>query len=91
MKRASRITLKGSVQSMFIEQFIKDNADRIGVKGFIRKLEDGRVEIFIEGDGEKVTEMTEVCKKGPQHAQIRSVDEKEEHFQSFKDFKILRV
>jgi acylphosphatase len=91
MKRSKRLTITGSVQSLFFEQFIQKTAENIGVKGFCRKRDDGKMEVFIEGDGEKVDEMAEACKRGTQHTQIRSVEEKEEKFQGFKDFKILRI
>jgi len=91
MKKSLRLHLTGSVQTMFFDNFIKENAERLGIKGFLRKLEDGRVEIFIEGDFDKVSEMTSICKRGHQHTQIRHVDERQERFQDFKDFKILKI
>lgn len=91
MKKSKRLFITGSVQSMFFEQFIKDNALKVGVRGYFRKMGDGRIEIFLEGDNEKVDEMTEICKKGTQHTQIRNVEEKEERFQDFKEFKILKI
>ena len=91
MKKSKRLFLQGSVQSMFFEQFIKENADKLGVRGYLRKLEDGRLEIFIEGNNEKVDEMSSLCKRGTQHTQIRNVEEKEEKFQDFKEFRILRI
>ena len=57
----------------------------------MRRLEDGRIEIFIEGDYEKVNEMVEICKGGFQHTQIRKVEEKTEKFQDFKDFRIVKI
>lgn len=91
MKKSTRLFLTGSVQSLFFEQFILDNAKKFGVKGYLRKLEDGRMEIFIEGDNDHVEEMRAVCKRGTQYANIRTVEEKEEKFQDFKDFKIVRI
>ncbi len=91
MKKSKRITLTGSVQGIFFEQFIKNNADKIGIRGYIRKLEDGRAEIFIEGDIDKVDEMTEICKRGARYSQIRHSEEKLEKFQGFKEFKIIRI
>ena len=90
MRKSIRLTLSGSIQGMFFRQFIKDNADKNGVKGFVRNLEDGKVEVFIEGLVENVNSMAEICRKGPPHAQIRNVEEKDERFQDFKEFKIIR-
>jgi len=91
MKKSLRLTLTGSVQGMLFEQFIKEYAERLNIKGFFRKLQDGRVEIFIEGDNDKMEEMKSICRRGSRHTQIRNVEEKPESFQGFKEFKILRI
>lgn len=91
MKKAVRLYITGTVQGIFFRQFIKDNAERYNLRGFVRNLEDGRIEVFIEGDIENVDKMTEVCRKGPKHSQIKKVDIKEEKFQEFKEFKILHI
>lgn len=90
MKKSVRVLITGSVQGIFFRQFIKSNADKNSVKGYVRNLEDGRVEVFIEGNPDNVDNMISICKRGPQHAQIRNVDLKDEKFQDFKEFKILR-
>ena len=89
MKKSIRLYITGTVQGIFFRAFIKDNAERNNVKGFVRNLEDGRIEVFIEGDANDVNKMIELCKKGPKHAQIRKVEEKEERFQDMKGFKVL--
>lgn len=89
MKRTIRFTLTGSMQPIFFNRFIKDSADELGIKGFVRKLDDGRMEIFAEGDLEPMVKMSEICRKGSPHSFIRSVDEKEEKFQDLKDFRII--
>ena len=91
MKKAKRLYINGTVQGIFFRQFVKENAERSDVRGFVRNLEDGRVEVFIEGDGKDVDKMIELCKKGPRHAQIRNVEIKEEKVQDFKEFKILHI
>jgi len=91
MKKAVRLYINGAVQGIFFRQFIKDNAERQNVRGFVRNLDDGRVEIFIEGDNDNVDKMVEICKKGPKHSQIKNVEIKEEKFQDLKEFKILHI
>lgn len=91
MKKSLRITLTGNIQSMFFENFIKEQADKLNVKGFFRKLEDGRAEIFIEGDTDNVAEMRALCQRGFQHSQVRKFEEKPESFQGFKEFKVLKI
>jgi acylphosphatase len=70
---------------------VKENAEKYNVKGFVRNLDDGRVEVFLEGDNKDVEKMIELCKKGPKHAEIRSIETKDEKFQDFKTFKILHI
>ena len=91
MKKSVRLYIDGTVQGIFFRNFIKENAERYNVKGFTRNLEDGRVEVFLEGDVDKVNKMIELCKKGPKHSQIKRVIMKSESFQSFKSFKVLHI
>ncbi|MCF7910702.1 acylphosphatase [Candidatus Pacearchaeota archaeon] len=91
MKKSVRLYINGTVQGVFFRAFVKENAEKLNIKGFVRNLEDGRVEVFIEGDIDSVKKMIEICKKGPKHSQIRNVEEKSEKFQDFKQFKILHI
>ena len=91
MKKSVRLYINGIVQGIFFRNFIKENAEKFDVKGFTRNLEDGRVEIFLEGNIDEVNKMIELCKKGPRHSQIKKVEIKPERFQNFKTFKILHI
>ena len=91
MKKSVRIYIDGTVQGVFFRAFIKENAERHNVKGFIRNLESGKIEVFLEGDSDDVNKMIELCEKGPKHAQIRNVQIKPEKFQDFKVFKVLHI
>jgi acylphosphatase len=91
MKKSVRMYIDGTVQDVFFRGFVKENAERHNVKGFVRNLEDGRVEIFLEGNNEDVDKVTELCKKGPKHAQIKGIEIRPEKFQDFKTFKILHI
>jgi len=91
MKKSVRVYINGTVQGVFFRMFVKENAERYDVKGFVRNLEDGRVEVFLEGDANNVNKMIEICKKGPKHAKIKNVEIKEERFQNLKNFKMLHI
>ena len=86
-----RVYISGTVQGVLFRKFIKENANRIGVRGFVRNLEDGRVEVVMEGRDEKVMEMLEICKQGNPHSQVRQIEIKELPFQGFEGFKIMRL
>jgi len=91
MKKSVRLYITGTVQGVFFRMFVKENAEKHNVKGFVRNLEDGRVEVFLEGNPEDVNKMIELCKKGQKHSIIRNVEIKEEKFQDFKTFKVLHI
>ncbi|MBS3071213.1 acylphosphatase [Candidatus Pacearchaeota archaeon] len=91
MKKSVRLYIEGNVQGILFRSFIKENAEKQNVKGFTRNLEDGRVEVFIEGDTNNVDKMIEICKKGPKYSQIKNMQIKPETFQGFKDFKVLHI
>ena len=91
MKKSIRIYITGNIQGIYFRSFIKENAEKYNVKGFVRNLEDGRVEVFLEGNSEDVNKMIEICKVGPKHAQVRDVEIKPEKFQDFKNFKVLHI
>ena len=91
MKKSIRLYINGTVQGVFYREFVKENAEKHNVKGFVRNLEDGRVEVFLEGDIDSVNKMIELCWKGPKHSQINRIEEKSEKFQDFKTFKVLHI
>ena len=91
MKKATKLFITGSAQGLFYGQFIKENAEKLDIKGFLRKLEDGRFEIFIEGNHDEMEQMLSICKRDYKHAKIRNVEEKPGKFQGFKEFKILKI
>ena len=90
MKAAAKITIKGTVQGVFFRNFVKAEADKLGLKGFVRNLEDGNVEVIVEG-GDEISKLVEVLKQGPPHAQIRDVGVEERKWSGeFDDFRVLR-
>ena len=91
MKKAVKLSISGTVQGVFYRRFVKDNAEKNNVMGFVRNLEDGRLEVFLEGEQESVDNMVAICKRGPAHSNIKKIEEKEEKFQDFKEFRIIQI
>ena len=91
MKKTLRLTLSGSLQPMFYFPYVKQQADKLRVRGFVRGLADSKVELVVEGDSNAVQEMIEACRVGPFNTAIRDMHQKEERYQDFKDFRILKI
>lgn len=63
----------GKVQGVFFRVSAKNKADELGVKGWVRNVPDGSVEIQAEGDIENLELLVEWCRKGPQFAKVAEV------------------
>jgi acylphosphatase len=88
-KVRAHVFVKGRVQGVLFRYVTKDEANLRGVKGWVRNLEDGRVEAVFEGVKEKVDEMIEFCHYGPPAAKVSSVKVMwEEYTGNFKGFSI---
>jgi acylphosphatase len=86
-----RIYISGTVQGVMFRKYIEEQANKIGVRGFVRNKEDGRVEVVIEGTDDKVLKMLETCKTGTQHAMVRNVEVNELKYQGFEGFRIMKL
>ena len=86
MKQA-RILIEGRLQRMNFRLQTQQQAQRLGLVGFIRNLSDGRIEIEIQGDEDKIEEMLAWCQKEPHSSQIKSIlyrfDEPNKHYTDF--------
>jgi acylphosphatase len=89
MKKRVHVWIYGKVKNVFFRGNIKDKADSLGLKGFVRNNEDN-VEAVFEGDNKKIEEMLVYCKEGPKYAQVEKIETKDETYSAeFKDFQIL--
>lgn len=92
VKKGIRFVISGVVQGVFFRQFAKEEADRLGLEGFARNLENGDVEIVAEGEDEKIEEFLKICRKGPEGSHVQNVKKEERKFSGeFKQFRILRI
>lgn len=73
MKRI-HLVIKGRVQGVSFRAFTKHQADKIQLRGFVRNLPNGDVEIVAEGDEIKLRHFAVMLEKGPPNASVSSVD-----------------
>ncbi|MEM2873522.1 MAG: acylphosphatase [Nitrososphaerales archaeon] len=89
-KVRAHVYISGFVQGVFFRSNTRKMALKLGLKGWVRNLCDGRVEAIFEGDRDKVLEILLWCKTGPPNAQVENVDiEWEKYKGNFKNFEIL--
>jgi acylphosphatase len=70
---ARHLSISGRVQGVFFRAWTREQAEALGVRGWIRNCPDGHVEAHVEGDPAAVEEMVERLRGGPPAARIDSV------------------
>ncbi|OMH40115.1 acylphosphatase [Desulfurobacterium indicum] len=65
--------VSGKVQGVGYRAFTRSKAKALGLKGFVRNLPDGRVEVVAEGDEEKLEKLLDYLRQGPFFADVKDV------------------
>jgi acylphosphatase len=73
-----RVTVRGRVQGVAFRDSLRRRADSRHVAGWAFNRSDGAVEAVFEGRPEDVEILVEYAKTGPRHAEVDSVDVREE-------------
>jgi len=88
MKRV-HLTITGMVQGVWFRHNTNIVGNKLGLKGFVRNLPNGDVEVIAEGNEDKLKQLIEFCKQGPEGAHVENVKiEYQEPKNEFKTFSI---
>jgi acylphosphatase len=69
------VVVDGRVQGVGFRYAAYRRAQEFGLGGWVRNLDDGRVEAEFEGPREALEQMLEWCRRGPSFAWVKDVDE----------------
>lgn len=90
MKSKAIIIVQGRVQGVFFRQRTKEEADKLGLFGWVRNEEDGSVKIIAEGEEDKIKELIKWLRVGPRFARVDEIKIKwQEAKGEFSKFEIL--
>lgn len=67
------VFISGKVQGVGFRDFTMRNAQRLGLKGFVKNLKDGRVELVAEGPKFDLDRLIKRVKRGPRMAKVDDV------------------
>jgi acylphosphatase len=67
---ARHILARGVVQGVGFRDFTRRTAEALGVGGWVRNLEDGTVEAWLEGDAAAVDRAIAEIEAGPPHGRV---------------------
>lgn len=87
-KEARLWFVRGRVQGVGYRYFAQKAAWELGLTGYTRNLDDGRVEVYAVGLNEKLEEMAARLYRGPRWSDVRGVDEQEAVVQEYSAFEI---
>jgi acylphosphatase len=92
MTRQSRIArrylVRGRVQGVGFRDFVQRRAAALGVTGYVRNLDDGRVEAVACGTPAQLAEFAGYLHQGPLFSGVRGVEENEHALVQSEGFSI---
>jgi len=92
MNRDRRLVaiVHGIVQGVFFRYNTRLEASRLGLKGTVRNLPDGSVEVIAEGPADRLEGLLAFLRRGPEAAVVERVDTSwEEATGAYTDFRIV--
>jgi acylphosphatase len=85
---ARHLSITGRVQGVFFRAWARDQAETLGVTGWVRNCPDGRVEAHVEGETAAVGQMLERLRGGPPSARIEDIRTWDVEVCDFNDFEV---
>ncbi len=73
MKRLE-MNVRGRVQGVGYRAWTRRKAQQMGLKGYVKNLRDGSVEVVAEGKESKLKEFERECRRGSLTAKVKSAD-----------------
>jgi acylphosphatase len=90
MKQA-HVFISGFVQGVGYRAFVRGQALKLGLTGWVKNLPDNRVEAVFAGSRENIEKIISICRKGPFLSEVKDVDviwEKDSEDAALKTFEI---
>ncbi|GJM28457.1 MAG: acylphosphatase [Cyclobacteriaceae bacterium] len=84
------IRVDGRVQGVFFRASTLQKATSLGITGWVRNQPDGSVLISAQGEPEKLKQLIDWCKQGPEYATVTKLDYQESDLANLPSFTIIR-
>ncbi len=72
--KSMRCVISGKVQGVYFRAWTKEQADSLGVKGWVRNITEGRVEVLAQGGDEAVAEFKTRLIQGSSMSEVKNID-----------------
>ena len=70
---ALHISIYGRVQAVGFRNWMKKNAEKKSLCGWVRNASDGSIEAFIQGEDETLNDLLALCWEGPDLSDVEDV------------------
>ena len=87
-QQAKIYRIRGRVQGVGFRDYAQRVAASYGLTGYVRNLDDGRVEAYAMGSPEKLSDFSAALRKGPRMSEVRGVEEQEAEPRRYSSFQI---
>ena len=89
MSSRAHVLVTGRVQGVFFRDHTRRWALSLGLTGWVRNMEDGRVEVTAEGEKSQIESLLRLLREGPPLSRVDFLDVIWEAYQGeFQDFMI---
>lgn len=89
MEKSLHCIVSGKVQGVYFRAFVQEQADSLSLRGWVRNLKDGRVEVLAQGNEASWKDFTERLMQGPVMARVDRVEaEHIDYDKSYEHFEI---
>jgi len=85
-----QIQVFGRVQGVYFRASTKQQAESLGICGWVRNEVDGSVQIEATGSKEQLDQLMNWCQKGPDFARVDRMEIKNMELKSFDCFEVIR-
>ena len=82
--------VSGRVQGVSFRQNTAEQAERLELAGWVRNLDDGRVEVLFEGEAAAVSELSAWLEQGPLRAEVTALELQPQALQGIAGFVVRR-
>jgi acylphosphatase len=88
-KSARRWFVRGRVQGVGYRYFAQKSALNLGLRGYTRNLDDGRVEVYAVGTPDQLDDYAGLLHQGPRWADVHGVAQEEAALERHTSFEIV--
>ena len=90
MNYSVKLRILGNVQGVSFRGFAKRHAEQLGLKGYVKNVHDGTVEVVAEGNRDRLEILIETLRSGSDRSRVDNIEIEWSPFRGiFKKFDVI--